>query len=353
MNSKGVLLLITLIAGIGATGYLLYDRSQLMVQIDSLETLLTQREGEISALRGGISDLQGDIWDLQSQISTMTGSIVDLKGQVMVLQNEKSQLEGELWAKEASLRGLQGAHDALLNDYASLNQAYSLECELRIGNSLESYYDGLREGLGPTGTRYWWADPEKHIWQIQVEFAASLARHDLWRTYWPAFETDYERLTGENSYETAWNKLTTIISYTGISKYDDSEEVISKILVFLHENIHYEVEVNDVFLAPVETLDYKSGDCDDYSILAAALLEYCEIDAAIGFFKNDRNEYHAMALVHLEDLKGYHYWYYEDLTDIGLEEGIWIKIEPQTTLNNQGGEWMGEWNILVAKELEG
>lgn len=164
--------------------------------------------------------------------------------------------------------------------------------------------------------------------------------------------TDYEELTGESSYETAWNKLIAIVSYTDVSRYDSPEAVISKILSFLKENIHYEVEVNDVLLAPVETLGYKSGDCDDYAILAAALFEYYGIDTAIGFFVNDRDEYHAMILVHLEDLEDYSYWYIKDLTDLGLPEGRWIKIEPQTTLDNQGGDWIGEWDLLVADELE-
>jgi len=41
-----------------------------------------------------------------------------------------------------------------------------------------------------------------------------------------------------------------------------------------------------------------------------------------------------MVLVHLEDLLGYHYWYYSDLTDKGLKEGRWIIIEPQMTIDN-------------------
>jgi len=314
---------------------------------------------EANRLKGGMRELEDDYdklarvrTSLEENYSELRTEKEELEGQITILKNEKSRLEGKLRATEASLRTLQITHYTLLNDYDYLKQAYSLECELRIGNSLESYYDGLRESLGPTGSMYWWTQPEKNIWQIQVEFAANLAQHDLWRISWPSLETDYEKLTGENSYETAWNKLTKIASFIGVLKYDSPETKISKILIFLHENISYEGEVNDVFLAPIETLGYKSGDCDDYSILAAVLLEYYDIDAAIGFFKNDKNEYHAMVLVNLIDLKGYRYWYYEDLTDIGLEEGIWIKIEPQTTLDNQGGEWVGEWNLLVAKELE-
>lgn len=346
MKTKGIVLMIIVVGSLGFSGYLIYDRSQFLNHIESLEATLEAQENEIS--------------DLQSQISNMTGRIERLGGEVTVLEYEKrsleeelGQLEEELRVKEASLKSLQRSHDRLQDNYNSLKTAYSLESELRIGNSLESYYDSLREDLGPTGSRFWWTDPEKHFWEIKIEFAAALAQHDLYRTYWPSLETDYEELTGESSCETAWNKLSAIVSYTEVSRNDSPEAVISKILGFLKENIHYEVEVNDVFLAPVETLGYKSGDCDDYSILAAALLEYSGIDAAIGFFVNDRDEYHAMVLVHLEDLEDYSYWYYEDLKKIGLSEGRWITIEPQTNLDNQGGDWIVKWDLLVAEELDG
>jgi len=37
-------------------------------------------------------------------------------------------------------------------------------------------------------------------------------------------------------------------------------------------------------LAPIETIARRSGDCDDFAILAAALFEYYGIESAIGFF---------------------------------------------------------------------
>ena len=84
----------------------------------------------------------------------------------------------------------------------------------------------------------------------------------------------------------------------------------------------------------------------------AALLEAVGIDTAIGLFKNKKGEYHAMILVHLEDLEGYDYWYYSDLTDKDLEEGRWIIIEPQTTIENQSDEWIKQWRLLVAAPLD-
>ena len=164
---------------------------------------------------------------------------------------------------------------------------------------------------------------------------------------------DYEEITGENSYETAWYTLVDVVSCIDVSMSDSPVEKIQKVLSFLNEHIHYETEINDVFLAPVETLGLKSGDCDDYSILTAALFEYFEIESAVGLFKNDNNDYHALVLINLDDLGQFKNWYYSDLTRLGLPEGKWIKIEPQVTIEYQGDEdWMSQWNILVAQDLE-
>jgi hypothetical protein len=133
---------------------------------------------------------------------------------------------------------------------------------------------------------------------------------------------------------------------------DTPTEKIHKILDFIYAHISYEKEIDDVFLAPVETLGFKSGDCDDFSILAAAFFEVTGIDAAVGFFENNEGEQHAMVLVHLEDLTGYNYLYFSDLTGKGLEPGKWIIIEPQSPIEFQSGSWIQQWNLLVAAPIE-
>jgi transglutaminase-like putative cysteine protease len=123
-------------------------------------------------------------------------------------------------------------------------------------------------------------------------------------------------------------------------------------LDFIYTHISYEEEIDDVFLTPVETLGFKSGDCDDFSILAAAFFEEAGIDAAVGFFENDEREQYAMVLVHPEELTGYDYLYFSDLTGKGLEPGKWIIIEPQSLIELQSGSWIQQWNLLVAAPIE-
>jgi len=320
-------------------------RDLLVKNVTALVDANNQLVGDISALEESLSSVNSEKLILENQIDAIQEAVDNLNDEISVL-------ETSLESKRASLRSLERRFDTLQDDYYELELDYRLEKELRIGNSLESYYDNLRDGLGPTGSKYWWYTPSEGIWQPQADFAANLALHDLWELYWPDYETEYVEAAGEYSYETAWNCLYTIYGYLDISSIDTPVNKITKILNFLDEHIHYESEIDDVFLAPVETLGFKSGDCDDYSILASALFEIAGIESAIGLFKNDYDEYHAMVLVHLDDLGNYGYWRYDDLTSLGLPDGQWIKIEPQTTISYQSEEWMGTWKILVAAEVE-
>ena len=59
-----------------------------------------------------------------------------------------------------------------------------------------------------------------------------------------------------------------------------------------------------------------------------------------------------MTLIHLDSLGSYPYYYYSDLTSLGLQSGEWIEIEPQTTIDKQSTEWVDQWEIFVAAEVE-
>jgi hypothetical protein len=276
-----------------------------------------------------------------------------------VLQNSHNSLQNSYDALTAINQDLSQETEKLETEYASLSENfdslkldYDVECFLRIGNSLESYYDYLRQELGPTGTEYWWQQPDPDYWQTSADFAANLALHDLRRIYWPSIEEDYYDAIGEYSYDTAYTKIRELLDLIDIATYDSATIKIDKILAFINAYIHYELEVNDVFLAPVETLGFKSDDCDDFSILAAALFDEVGIESAIGFFVNDLDQYHAMALVNVNELEGHRYYYYADLTHRGLDAGRWIIVEPQATIDEQYTPWVAQWELFAASEAD-
>ena len=310
-----------------------------LISIFAILTVLTAVAiPSVFVTRERYDDLQNSHYSLQNSHYSLQSSYDSLAAFNQDLSQETQELETD--------------YASLSDNFDSLKLEYDVECFLRIGNSLESYYDYLRQELGPTGTEYWRQQPDPDYWQTSVDFAANLALHDLRRIYWPSIEEDYYDAIGEYSYDTAYTKINELLDIIDITLQDSATTKISKILAFINTYIHYELEVNDVFLAPVETLGFKSGDCDDFSILASALLDEVGVESAIGFFVNDLDQYHAMVLVNLNELEGYGNYYYSDLTHQGLDAGKWIIIEPQTTIDNQFTPWVDQWNLITASEID-
>ena len=148
------------------------------------------------------------------------------------------------------------------------------------------------------------------------------------------------------------NNCSCTIAGCGIDPADTDTDKVEKVLDFVYGLVDYELEIDDSLRAPVETLSLKSGDCDDFSILVAALLEAVDIQTGIGFFESPDSA-HAMVLVQMDDLEGYRCWYYDDLTYYDFEPGRWLIIEPQLPIGYQDiDDTMEEYDIYMAVELD-
>ncbi|MDM8001073.1 MAG: transglutaminase-like domain-containing protein [Dehalococcoidia bacterium] len=262
----------------------------------------------------------------------------DLQQQLSRCQQSDSTQKQEIARLTAANAALQASYDNLSVEYQALQV-------LRIGHLLEDYYNEIRDDH--SGFVWWLFNGTQ---QDSVTFAADLARHGLGETYWPSHEDDYYSDAKEHSYTTAREELDAVLGVIGIQATDSPTQKIDKILDFIQAHIHYESDLNDAFLAPMETLGFLSGDCDDYSILAAALFKAVGIDSAIGFFQSGSSG-HAMTLVHLDSINPYGCWYYSDLTTYGLQPGRWLVIEPQTTIENQQTDSVHKWTIQAAAEV--
>lgn len=279
-----------------------------------------------------------------------SSEVSDLKTQVQSLQNSYYELNSNYNSLQASYNTLNALHQGVENQYNILQTTYQVSEALGIGHLLADYYSVVRDSHAD-----YWESPGWWLFgggeQDKVDFAADLAKHNLGRIYWPDKEDTYYEFADEHSYTTAMRELNEVHALIGIQSGDPSVEKIEKILSFVNTYVHYESDYNNVFLAPVETLAFKSGDCDDYSILVAALFEKAGIDSAIGFFSSGGST-HAMVLIHLDTISPYGFWSYSDLTGKGLSAGKWIIIEPQHTIERQHTpSWFEQWSIRVAAEV--
>ncbi len=335
------LIALVVIGAFGIDLKLRYD--SLSAEHASLKTQHLELQGQHETLDESHQALQDDYDSLEQNYSSLAQGYALLQEEHEELTRDYSNLEADYQSSLSAYHSLQDEHSSLRQSYITIESQYEVETILRIGNSLESYYDLLRTEEGP---RRWWSK------QRDADFCAALALHALGQYYWPSVEDDFFSDVGEHSYALAEEITNEVIEYLGFRTGDTETNKTKKILEFINENIHYEYEVNNPYLAPAETLGLKSGDCDDFSILACALFEAVGIDAAFGFFKNDADGYHCMVLVHLEDLGSYGYWSYSDLTGYGLASGRWIIIEPQYEIDYQNSDWVGEWSLVAASAVD-
>jgi predicted transglutaminase-like cysteine proteinase len=268
----------------------------------------------------------------------------------MARNDEKlDSLGSELADLQQNQTSLQALYDSLQTDHASLQQQIQVYETFRLESTVADYYETLRDDHSMQTSDWWYS------WlstQDKVDFCADLAKHDIGLVYWELTETAYHDYDGTYSYNDAKAKLTYFLSVAGVSSSDSSVAKVEKILEAVVSYIAYRPDMNDRYNSPWETLAFRSGDCDDFSTLVAALFQLAGIDSAMEFVRNSANDGHAMVLVKLDDLESYGYYYYSDLTSYGLGPGQWIVIEPQSTIDQQDvSSWMSQWNIIAAAEV--
>jgi len=244
----------------------------------------------------------------------------------------------------------------------SAQQELALIEYIRIGNTLHEYYDNVRRYIGvKAGGLYDFLLSEfLSDKNAAARFAAKLAAHDIglrskyWRELEDRLEAKYYRATkGRYSYIDARKKIDKVIEYIGIDEYETDEKKMRKILDFVNVNdfVHYEEDFNQVVNFPLETLTLKSGDCDDFSILVAALFKRVGINSAIAFFKSRTGrEGHAMVL--FQSKESLPFYSYNDLTQFDLEWGKWYLIEPQKRFDGQNDlSLVNKWIIESAASV--
>ena len=309
-------------------------------------------------------------------IIVVTIAIVFILGLFLHYENRYNILRDNYEFLESKYENLNSSQDAdynsLLDQYNELQENYNNIYNKYVNNIKEYNSNGillqkfnamsidhlmaltLQEIRREYQPNYFaWEDDPIYYEEISVEYAADVCAHDIGRIYWPDIENQYFMITGHELCDKTYDIIFQAIELANLTGSDTNSEIVEKILSFTSSNIQYQDDLNDEFLFPSETLTYKTGDCDDFSILTAALFEYKDIESAIGFFDSAYYDYaHCMVLVQLNDVIGFDYYYYDDLTEYGLSPGRWIMIEPQSSISDQSDRsWFEKWEIYAAAEI--
>ena len=216
--------------------------------------------------------------------------------------------------------------------YDETRREYQISEALRPNSTVVEYYEIFKSYYVVDIGDNW---SSKLAAKYAVDFCADLARHDIGTSHWQALESSYYENTGTYSYLEARMRLNLFLNLSGVQSGDAPSVKMEKILEEVDGFVHYVPDIRERFNSPWETLWLRSGDCDDYSILVAALFDLANIDSAITFLWNNTLGGHAVVLVHLDSLGIYNYSSYSNLTGLGLAKGQWIFIEPQQSMDTQ------------------
>jgi len=316
------------------------DYDNLTIQYLALQSNQSLVYGQLLDLQANYSLLYDEYADLQSAYSSLEGEKNSLQAQYDELLDQYELLSGQYQDLQDQFLLLQNQYQNLSVSYNAVNQQLSYLNMVRLDSLDLDYYITIREDYGGAIFN-----------QDKVDFCAQLSKHDRAAYYWPVADSTYYDITGYHRYYAAFATQLSVLNLVGVKGTDSAAVEISKILSFIDGNITFQYDMYDRYFAPTETLSSGTGDCDDFSILASSMFEMMGIQSAIAYFQNSYGGAHAMVLVHLPDLGGYGYYYYSDLTSLGLASGKWIIIEPQTLIQNQDdSSWFSQWIIEVAAE---
>ena len=170
-----------------------------------------------------------------------------------------------------------------------------------MGKTLADYYSEVRnaQGISQTSGCIWGTQCEVSFWAAFAQQA--LGENSLTTSFDQQAEATYYSHTNSYTYADAKKQLDELVfaSYGADVQNTDSDAIkINKILDFIDSHIHYEYDMSETPQAPAEALDYRSGDCKDFSILASAAFADAGITSGIIHMENATGSAaHAMVVI--------------------------------------------------------
>jgi len=244
--------------------------------IDDQETTITNNEGIISAHESLISLQQTTINKQEAKISTLQSETASLRSQLLTAESNAVQYKEQLSNTEKALSGVQSR----LNDVLGITVTQNYQWE------------------------YEWST---WYWDLPISLSEYVEFKDRTRPQSLQDLIAMAKEPNDDEYITAMvDKINNASTKAG---YNEAEK-LNFVIAFV-QSLPYTVDIettpyDEYPRYPIETLFDRGGDCEDTSILVAALLDAMGYDVALLILKNAR---HAAVGVALTNAYGSYYEY--------------------------------------------
>jgi len=302
-------------------------------EIDNLTSLILCLDEEKREYESEISQLEIYLKEAENTLKEYKEGSSKLKSQISNLESENAILNEELDSFVSEISSL----NALMSSYKS--ELYNLRTQLDSkDDELSELESRMNRILGIDVTQHYewvygsWMWSNRYEWNLRIPLPLYIEynerpRPDSWREW-----VEMARDVGDDS---LINEMIRQINSDAISKGFTEIEKVNFVIAFVQSLPYTEDRVstpwNEYPRYPIETLFDRGGDCEDTSILVAALLDRMGYDVALLFLSGEK---HCAVGVSIEGAHGSYYsigakkYFYLETTGEGWRIG---EIPPDFT----------------------
>jgi len=280
-------------------------------------------------LQNQITALNVEKNTLQSQVNKLTNEKNNLQSLVDSLTDEKSNLQSQLGSLNTAYQNYKATHSHSNSEYNSLQSAYG--SYKRTHEYSNSEYDALQSRLNRilsiTVTQHYEWDYEFLSWYWDLPIPLSLYV-EYWERLRPTSWDDWIFMAKDSDDDYYIDQMIREINTAAIKEGFTELEKVNFVIAFVQSLPYTEDDVatpwNEYPKYPIETLFDRGGDCEDTSILVAALLDRLGYDVALLILLYEN---HAAVGVSIEGAYGSYYpyegkeYFYLETTGEGWEIG--------------------------------
>ncbi|MBI4304320.1 MAG: hypothetical protein HY665_08305 [Chloroflexi bacterium] len=265
--------------------------------------------------RPKIKNYETQVAQLTTEVTGLAETISDQETEILAYQSEKAGLESKLGEAQAETLASQKQVDKLKSDMAGLNAQISTS------------QNKLDKVMGVTMTQHfdWFYQGKLREWHLPVPLSLYVEYKDRTRPASAAYFIDLAKDPKDDGYiDTLVAQMNSLATQERLNELQKLNLVVT-FIQSLPYTVDKETTPYDEYARyPIETLFDAGGDCEDTSILAAAILDRMGYDAAILLLRNARH----MALgVSMAGASGSYYeyngkkYYYVETTGDGWPVG--------------------------------
>ncbi|MEM1558577.1 MAG: hypothetical protein QXG12_08290 [Thermoproteota archaeon] len=246
------------------------------LQIASLQNRVSTLISEVLRLNSTVSNQKAQISNLEANLSEAKAQISNYEEQISTLQSEKSKLESALAEAQSTVSNYESQITWLRSQIAALqSQVSTLRSRLDkiLGITVIQHYEWVyRRGL--------WS--ERYQWDLPIPLSLYVEYRERPR---PTSWSGYVSMAKDPDDDYYIDRMIKEINTAALREGFTELEKVNFVIAFVQSLPYTEDDVTTPWdeypRYPIETLFDRGGDCEDTSILVAALLDRMGYDVAL------------------------------------------------------------------------